>query len=629
MTDLKPSTEGGAHNPSAPSEPSPTNIHPAKPTKLAQSNGAQTAALTKPAQPSAAQPRGLPIDSTSAPPETAPPTSAASRESGHKPCPNCEADNSVGALFCESCGYDFTTGAMPRPLVAPGSRHSARVDVASLTKPAQPSAPQPASPIKPSPAKSQPAAPVKPAQPNGARPVLPTKPAQPSAAQSTGPTKPNPAKSQPAAPVKPAQPSAAQATAPTKPGPAATAPPPAAPTKPTQTNAAQTAAPTEPGPGVTQQAPPPKAVQPGVIQTAVATKPSPASTQAAAPSEPSLSSAPAGVPGWPSSADSEPAAAPPKRRRALPIVLGSVAATLVAVLAIAAIFVSRVESSLTQNLDREDLMPTDSSTAPHPTKEPAAADALNFVVMGHDSRDPSIARSGSLMILHLNAKRDQAYFISFPRDTWVSIPGHGSNKINAAYSIGGTKLTVSTLEKLTDTRMDHAALVDFQGFAKLTDEVGGVTVYNKTAFSSHGVHYPQGNITVSGERALYFVGERKALPRGDFDRATNERNLIKAILAKTLSTKIITDPGRLLSVVTGTAEHLTVDNGLTNSKIRSTVISLRLTDKDIHLMTAPISSKANRRGQPVDVVDKAKLAELRTALREDRVNEYLAKYPQG
>jgi polyisoprenyl-teichoic acid--peptidoglycan teichoic acid transferase len=602
MTDLKPSTEAGAHNPSAPSEPSPTNIHPAKPTKSAQSNGSQTAALTKPAQPSAAQPRGLLIDPTSAPPETAPPTSAASRESGHKPCPNCEADNSVGALFCESCGYDFTTGAMPRPLVAPGSRNAARVDVASLTKPAQPSAAQPASPIKPSPAKSLPAAPVKPAQPNGARPVLPTKPAQPSAAQ---------------------------ATAPTKPGPAATAPPPAAPTKPTQTNAAQTAAPIEPGPGVTQQAPPPKAVQPGVIQTAVATKPSPASAQAAALGETSLSSAPAAVPNWPSPADAEPAAAPPKRRRVLLIVLGSVAATLVAVLAIAAIFVSRVESSLTQNLDREDLMPTDSSTAPHPTKEPAAANALNFVVMGHDSRDPSIAHSGSLMILHLSAKRDQAYFISFPRDTWVSIPGHGTNKINAAYGIGGTKLTVSTLEKLTDTRMDHAALVDFQGFAKLTDEVGGVTVYNKTAFSSHGVHYPQGNITVSGERALYFVGERRALPRGDFDRATNERNLIRAILAKTVSTKIITDPGRLLSVVTGTAEHLTVDSGLTNSKIRSTVISLRLTDKDIHLMTAPISGKANRRGQPVDVVDKAKLAELRTALREDRVSEYLAKYPQG
>ena len=121
----------------------------------------------------------------------------------------------------------------------------------------------------------------------------------------------------------------------------------------------------------------------------------------------------------------------------------------------------------------------------------------------------------------------------------------------------------------------------------------------------------------------------RALPRGDFDRAANERNVVRAIIAKTLSAKIITDPGRLVSVVTGAAEHLTVDKGLTNSKIRSTALSLRLTDKDVHLITAPVSGQATKRGQRVDVVDKAKLAELRTALREDKVNEYLAKYPQG
>ena len=301
-----------------------------------------------------------------------------------------------------------------------------------------------------------------------------------------------------------------------------------------------------------------------------------------------------------------------------------------AVLAVAAIFVSQVERSVTQNLDRQDLMPTDSPSAAHPTKEEgAAADALNFVVMGYDGREPSVDATGSLMILHLNAKRDQAYLISFPRDMWVSIPGHGNNKLNAAYGFGGPKLTVSTLEKLTDTRMDHAVLIDFQGFARLTDQVGGVTVYNNTAFSSHGFNYPRGNITLSGERALYFVGERQALPRGDFDRAMNERNVVRAIIAKTLSTKIITDPGSLVSVGSGAAEHLTVDKGLANSKIRSIALSLRLTDKDVQLMKAPVSGKTTRKGQRVDVVDSAKLAELRTALREDRVHEYLTKYPQG
>jgi LCP family protein required for cell wall assembly len=308
----------------------------------------------------------------------------------------------------------------------------------------------------------------------------------------------------------------------------------------------------------------------------------------------------------------------------LAVVIASVAATLVAVLAIAAIFVNRVEHSLTQNLDREDLMPTD--TAPHPSKEQVAGNALNFVVMGYDSRDPSIDRSSSLMIMHLNAERDQAYFIAFPRDTWVSIPGHGNNKISAAYGIGGSKLAVSTLENLTDTRMDHAALADIQGFAKLTDEVGGVTVYNKTDFWSHGFHYPKGKIRVSGAQAIYFVGGRNSLSRGDFDRAANERNLVRAIIAKTLSAKTLSDPGRLFSVVSGAAEHLTVDRALTNSKIRSTIFSLRLSNKDVHLMKAPVSGKTTKNGHRVD---RAKMAELRTALRADKVDEYLAKYPQG
>ena len=118
-----------------------------------------------------------------------------------------------------------------------------------------------------------------------------------------------------------------------------------------------------------------------------------------------------------------------------------------------------------------------------------------------------------------------------------------------------------------------------------------MTVYNKTAFNSHGFDYPKGNITVSGARALYFVGERNSLPRGDFDRAANERNLVRAIIAKTLSGKIVTDPGRLVSVVSGAAEHLTVDKGLTNSKIRSLALSLRLSNKDVHLMKAPVSAK--------------------------------------
>ena len=90
------------------------------------------------------------------------------------------------------------------------------------------------------------------------------------------------------------------------------------------------------------------------------------------------------------------------------------------------------------------------------------------------------------------------------------------------------------------------------------------------------------------------MAEQNLLPRGDFDRAANERYLVRAIIAKTLSAKIVTDPGNLASVVSGAAEHLTVDKGLTNSKIRGIALSLRLSNKDVHLMKGPVSRKAKR-----------------------------------
>jgi len=442
----------------------------------------------------------------------------------------------------------------------------------------------------------------------GSPPVPSTKQPQPSGDKTANPAQSDPTKS---APPKVEPPAPIQQAAKTD---AAQAPVEA------RSNAA-TAPPVAPKPGnPAQQAPATTA------PTVAPTKLRKAAKKTAAPSNWSLASAKTAASSKSGTEDAKPAAKPSKRGRVLAIVLASVAATLVAVLAVAAVFVNRVEHSLTENLDHEDLMPTD--TAPHPTKEQAAGNALNIVVMGYDSRDPSVQRSGTFRILHLSAKRDQAYFIAVPRETRVSIPRHGNEMIGAAYSIGGSKLAVSTLENLTDTQMDHAALADVQGFAKLTDEVGGVTVYNKTAFTAHGFYYPKGNIALSGERAIYFVGASKTLARGDFDRATNERNVVRAILAKTLSAKTMSDPARLFSVVSGAAEHLTVDKGLTNAKLRSTIFSLRLSNKDVHLMKAPVVEKRTKNRTRI-VIDQAKMSELRTALRNDKVDEYLAKYPQG
>ena len=328
---------------------------------------------------------------------------------------------------------------------------------------------------------------------------------------------------------------------------------------------------------------------------------------------------------------------PDERRRTIwPRVLIAVAALLVVAMAAGTVYLVNIGRTITSNLNRGvDLPGDESSAAPgesRPTKEPQELGTLNYVLLGSDSRDPENAGSGrsdTIMVVHLNAKRDKAYIISFPRDMYVPIPGHDRNKINAAYALGGAPLIVRTLEGLTGTRMDHVALVDFEGFISLTDDLGGVTVTNQNAFSSHGFDYAAGRITISGEQALWFVRERKALPRGDLDRAENQRNVIKAIVAKGLSAEVISDPATFTRFIGNVAKHLTVDRSLRDEEIRRTAFSLRLAAKDVALLQAPIAGDGTVGGQSVLVVDNAKLAELGKSLKTDTMAEYVKKYPQG
>jgi LCP family protein required for cell wall assembly len=333
----------------------------------------------------------------------------------------------------------------------------------------------------------------------------------------------------------------------------------------------------------------------------------------------------------------EPPATPPrKRRRWLKILLISVAVVVVGAVAASAAYLYSIDRSVTQNLKRENILPAETPTAPgqspRPTADPEATGALNFVLLGSDSRDPAdsgAGRSDSIMVVHLNKEHDQAYITSFPRDMWVDIPGHGQNKINAAFAYGGTQLMVSTLEGLLGTRMDHVVMVDFEGFIKLTESLGGVTVTNKNAFSSHGFDYPKGEITISGEEALWFVRERKSLPDGDLDRAENQRNVIKAIVAKGLGPEMVSNPSAFTAFIGGVAEHVTVDQNLTDQMIRDLAPSLRLQSSDIRLLQAPISGfGTSSDGQSIDLVDEPRLEALGTAMKKDTMDAYMEKYPE-
>lgn len=336
-------------------------------------------------------------------------------------------------------------------------------------------------------------------------------------------------------------------------------------------------------------------------------------------------------------APEQPDAPRPGHRRAWRRALIAVAALVVVALVGAGAYAWTINRQITSNIHRGIDLPADTPSPGDPSSSPSASQprqtgVLNYVLLGSDSRDtsdPSDGRSDTIMVVHLNKKRTKAYIISFPRDMYVTIPGHGKAKINAAFQEGGPALTVKTLEDLTGADMNHVVLVDFEGFIDLTTDLGGVTVENKTAFTSHGYTYPKGKITIEGKKALWFVRERHALPGGDLDRAENQRNVIKAIVAKGLSAGVVSDPAKFTAFIGNLSKHLTVDNSLSDAEIRSTALSLRLDAKNIELLQAPIAGFSSIGGQDVDVVDEAKLAELGTALREDKMDDYLNKYPQG
>lgn len=279
-------------------------------------------------------------------------------------------------------------------------------------------------------------------------------------------------------------------------------------------------------------------------------------------------------------------------------------------------------------------LPGGGSASPQPgnDRQPVDPDRgrpVNILLLGSDSRqkdDAGDGRSDTIMLLHLTADRKNAYLISFPRDMWVSIPGHGDSKINAAYAYGGTKLLASTINELTGITIDHAAVIDFSGFDELTSSVGGVTITNTYAFKSHGYSYPKGRITLSGQRALWFVRERHSLPDGDFGRAANQRKVVKALAAKLANPRTLADPAKLSHLVAGLAKYVTVDRGLTDQTILGLARSMKTAASSLVTLQAPVKGTGMMDGQSVDIVDTAVMKQLAQALQHDTMGRYVADH---
>ncbi|WP_405101798.1 LCP family protein [Micromonospora sp. NBC_01412] len=221
---------------------------------------------------------------------------------------------------------------------------------------------------------------------------------------------------------------------------------------------------------------------------------------------------------------------------------------------------------------------------------------IDMLLLGVDARERWAAddvRADSIIVLHIPASHDQAYLISIPRDTEAEIPGHGSDKINAAFQFGaqngagwegGAQLMAKTIKKMTGVSFDGAGIINFGGFKKVIDTLGSVRICVSQEVKSHHMSYVDGKPMwnadakktgkkmtpvlhkkgcreMEGWAALDYSRQRYGLDSGDYDRQQNQQQLIKAMAKKATENGMLTNPVKLNGLMKAAGNALVLDTG--------------------------------------------------------------------
>jgi polyisoprenyl-teichoic acid--peptidoglycan teichoic acid transferase len=212
----------------------------------------------------------------------------------------------------------------------------------------------------------------------------------------------------------------------------------------------------------------------------------------------------------------------PRRRWLTPIVLG-------VVLALAALTVPASSVKPADMVLVEVQRATTVDTSP---------DVMWILAVGSDARpgeDMTRTRGDALQLVGINTETGAATAIGIPRDSYVSIPGHGSDRVNAALYYGGPQLLGETVGNLIGIQPDYVFVTRFTKFQSMINSIGGVYVNNPVAFSDPYLKqqgFKKGRIRLGGYTALAYARIRKNLIRGDFDRSANQQRILRGIHAK-------------------------------------------------------------------------------------------------
>ncbi|MFG2341593.1 LCP family protein [Streptomyces yangpuensis] len=216
---------------------------------------------------------------------------------------------------------------------------------------------------------------------------------------------------------------------------------------------------------------------------------------------------------------------------------------------------------------------------------PLATGAQNILLIGSDSRsgrgnagygqDKGTQRSDTTILLHLPKDRGSATAVSIPRDLMTEVPSclqpDGSRtrvsfvQFNWAFEWGGAACTIRTVEKLTGIRIDHHMVIDFRGFKRMVDAVGGVEVCLKEPVDDvqAKLKLAAGRQTLRGEQALGFVRARHSLGNGsDTERMGRQQHFLGSLVKKVQSNGVLLNPARLYPLLDAATSSVTTDPGL-------------------------------------------------------------------
>jgi len=207
----------------------------------------------------------------------------------------------------------------------------------------------------------------------------------------------------------------------------------------------------------------------------------------------------------------------------------------------------------------------------------------------HVGNDVS-SNSDTMMLIHVSGDRSRVTVISIPRDSWVNIPGHGFNKINAAYGLGGPKLVVQTMQANTGLTINDFVQVNFLGFVKVIDALGGVNVCLPFAVDDpySGLHLSKGLHHVSGITALEYARDRHSFATSDLARIQDQQHLLSSMLTEAISSGTLANPVKLDRFLRAALAAIKVDQGLNVAALADQMRGV--SPSDVRFMTVPLSN---------------------------------------